>query len=51
MRTIHRLPKVSRSCAIKIAMETNGVSQDVAEHYTDAELREVLHLLKLKPNF
>lgn len=43
--------KVNREAAIKIAMNTNGVSRDIAEKYTDSELREVLRLLKLKANF
>lgn len=43
--------KVNREAAIKIAMNTNGVSRKIAEKYTDSELREVLRLLKLKANF
>jgi len=43
--------KVSRERAIQIAMNTNGVSREIAEKYTDSELREVLSLLKLKSNF
>ena len=43
--------KVNREAAIKIAMNSNGVSREVAERYTNSELREVLRLLKLKANF
>ncbi|CVI68085.1 hypothetical protein BN3659_01061 [Alistipes sp. CHKCI003] len=32
-------------------MNTNGVSREITEKYTDSELREVLRLLKLKANF
>ena len=44
-------PKVSRENAIKIAMNHNCVSREIAERYTDSELKEVLHQLKLKANF
>lgn len=44
-------PKISRERAIQIAMNTNGITREMAEKYTDSELREVLHLLKLKANF
>lgn len=44
-------PKVNRERAIQIAMNTNGITREMAEKYTDSELREVLHLLKLKANF
>ncbi len=47
MKTI----KVSKSRAIQIAMNHNCVSKEVAENYTDSELREVLKQLKLKANF
>lgn len=43
--------KISREAAIKIAMNTNGVPRELAERYTDSELKEVLRLLKLKANF
>ena len=43
--------KVSKERAIQLAMNTNGVSREIAEHYTDSELKEVLRLLKLKANF
>ena len=45
------IPKVSKEAAIKLAMNTNGISRDIAERYTDSELREVVKLLKLKPGF
>lgn len=43
--------KVGRSRAVEIAMNHNCVSREVAERYTDSELREVLRCLKLKANF
>lgn len=43
--------KVSRERAIQIAMNHNCVSREIAEKYTDSELREVLHHLKLKAGF
>lgn len=51
MRIKRSIPKVSKEAAIKIALNTNGVSREIAEKYTDSELKEVLRLLKLKPNF
>lgn len=51
MRTIKTTPKVSRERAIQLTMNTNGVSREIAEKYTDSELKEVLRLLKLKANF
>lgn len=51
MRMKRSIPKVSKEAAIKIAMNTNGVSREIAEKYTDSELKEVLRLLKLKPGF
>ena len=50
MRTIHKAPKVSKERAIQIAMNHNCVSREVAENYTDSELKEVLKSLKLKAN-
>lgn len=43
--------KVSRERAIEIAMNHNCVSREIAEKYTDSELKEVLRVLKLKANF
>lgn len=51
MRTRKIKQKVSRERAIQITMNTNGVSREIAEAYTDSELREVLRLLNLKANF
>lgn len=51
MRTRKSTPKVSRERAIQLAMNTNGISREMAEKYTDRELKEVLRLLKLKANF
>lgn len=45
------LPKVSRERAITIAANHNCVPKEVAQGYTDSELREVLRQLKLKPAF
>lgn len=44
-------PKVSRERAITIAMDHNCVSREIAEKYTDSELKEVLRHLKLKAGF
>lgn len=44
-------PKISKTRAIELTMNLNGVSRDIAEKYTNSELREVLRLLKLKANF
>lgn len=43
--------KVSRERAIQIAMNHNCVSREIAEKYTDSELREVLRHLNLKAGF
>lgn len=43
--------KVSREKAIEIAMNHNCVSREIAERYTDTELKEVLAQLRLKANF
>lgn len=51
MKAFRTLPKVSKARAIEIAMNHNCVSREMAENYTDSELREVLRALKLKANF
>lgn len=43
--------KVSKERAIQLAINTNGVSREIAERYTDSELKEVLRLLNLKADF
>jgi hypothetical protein len=43
--------RVSKERAVTIAMNHNCVSRQVAENYTDSELREVLRHLKLTPGF
>lgn len=43
--------KVSKERAIQIAMNHNCVSREIAEKYSDSELREVLRHLKLKSDF
>lgn len=47
----HNTPKVNRKRAVEIAMNHNCVSREIAENYTDSELREVLNHLRLKANF
>jgi hypothetical protein len=42
---------VSKKRAIEIAANHNCVSREVAEHYTDSELKEILKQLNLKANF
>lgn len=42
---------ISRERAITIAMNHNCVSKEIAQNYTDSELKEVLKQLKLKPGF
>lgn len=51
MRIKRTTPKVSREAAIRLAMNTNGITREMAEKYTDSELKEVVRLLKLKPGF
>lgn len=43
--------KISKERAIEIAMNHNCVSRDIAERYTNSELKEVLRHLKLSANF
>lgn len=43
--------KVSKEKAIQIAMNHNCVSRDIAERYTDSELKEVLRHLNMKGDF
>ncbi len=40
--------KISRTRATQIAANHNRVSQDIAEGYTDSELKEVLRQLQIK---
>lgn len=47
MKTI----RVSKQRAIELAMNTNSITREMAERYTDSELKEVLRLLKLKAAF
>lgn len=42
MKTRQQTIKVSRERAITITMNHNNVSREIAEHYTDCELKEVL---------
>ena len=44
-------PAVPRCRAIEIAMHHNAVTREIAEKYTDSELKEILRVLKLKPKF
>ena len=48
---IKKIIKVSRARAIEIAMNHNCVSRDIAEKYTNSELKELLKVLKLKADF
>lgn len=43
--------KVSKERAIEIAMNHNCVSREIAERYTNSELKEVLRHLNLSANF
>jgi len=49
MRT--KIYKVSKARAIEITMNHNCVSREIAERYTNSELKEVLKQLKLKGDF
>lgn len=40
--------KISRKRATEIAINHNCVSKEIAENYTDSELKEVLQQLKIK---
>lgn len=51
MKSRYQLPKVTKANAIKIAMNHNCVTREIAESYTDSELREILKQLKLKAAF
>jgi hypothetical protein len=51
MKIRRKVIKVSKERAITIAMDHNCVSREIAEKYTDSELREVLRHLKLKAGF
>ena len=46
-----KIYSVNKEKAIKIAMNHNCVSLEIASTYTDGELKEVLKQLKLKSNF
>jgi len=48
---IKKVNKVSKARAIEIAMNHNCVSRDIAENYTNSELKEILKVLKLKADF
>lgn len=43
--------KVSKEKAVEIAMNHNCISREIAERYTDSELKEVLRHLNLKAEF
>lgn len=51
MRPYRRTIRVSREKAIELAANLNGITIEMAKRYTDSELKECLHLLKLKANF
>jgi hypothetical protein len=46
-----RTYKVTKEKAIQIAMNHNCVSREIAQNYTDSELKEVLRQLRLKAAF
>ena len=46
-----KIHTVSKEKAIQIAMNHNCVSREIAQNYTNSELKEVLRQLKLKGNF
>lgn len=46
-----KIIRISRERAIQIAMNHNCVSREIAERYTDSELKEVLKHLRLKAGF
>ena len=46
-----KIYRVSKQKAIQIAMNHNCVTRQIAENYTNSELKEILNLLKLKANF
>ena len=46
-----RTYKVTKEKAIWIAMNHNCVSREIAQNYTDSELKEVLRQLRLKAAF
>ena len=51
MKIKRQIIKVSRDKAIEIAMNHNCVSREVAERYTDSELKEILRVLRLGAKF
>lgn len=51
MKIRRQTPRITRERAIQIASNHNCVSKEVAQNYTDGELKEVLRQLKLKPAF
>lgn len=46
-----KIYKIKKECAITIAMNHNCVSREIAERYTDSELKEILKQLRLKSDF
>lgn len=51
MKARRKTNAVSRERAIEIAMIHNVVSREIAERYTDSELKEVLRELSIKAAF
>ena len=47
----NKIYKISSERAIQIAMNHNCISREIAERYTDSELKEVLRQLRLKAAF
>ena len=48
MRMKVKTYKIKRSRVVEIAANHNCVSKEIAEQYTDSELKEVLRHLKIK---
>ena len=51
MKRLSKSPSVSRKRAIEIACNHNCVSLEIAQSYTDSELKEVYKQLNIKANF
>lgn len=45
MKTRKKVINITKARAIELAMSTNGITREMAEQYTDSELKEVLSLL------
>ncbi len=50
-KTDSREKRISRTRAIEIAMNINGISYGLASRYTNSELRECLRQVHMKADF